>query len=350
MKIAYIIPSLVRSGPIKVVYQLTEYLHREHDIDVFYLEDRTDRELMSFSVPVNKISFKEAIDFDMYDIVHSHTIVADWYILRHHQKLKYCKSLTTIHNYAYEDLPMSYGKLKGYLMAFLWSIGTIKHDMQIVLSHHAKIYYQKKWWPNKRFSPIYNGINQKTLPQNSTNKNKELVSIGTIASAGGINRRKGIDQIIKALTYLPENYHLYIAGKDTSESDILKVLATKMNVLERVTFLGYVSDMDSFISQMDLFVVAPRSEGFSLALQEIVRYQKSVICSNLPIFHELFSEEEVTFFELENIEDLAKAIEKGYKNRYVLAPKAYQKFLANYTSEIMAKNYLKQYKELVYGQ
>ena len=348
MKIAYIIPSLVRSGPIKVVHQLTEYLHKEHDIDVFYLEDRTDRELMTFSVPVNKISFKETIDFDHYDIVHSHSMMPDLYIRWHADKMKQCKRVTTIHNYAYEDLPAAYGALKGYVMAMAWGIGLLKHDMQVVLSKHAKSYYEKIWWPNKRMIVVYNGVEGEvpTLPKNKE-KVDQTIKIGNIASAGGINVRKGIDQIVKALAFLPENHELYIAGKETAEVNVLKALAQKHHVEHRIHFLGYVSDMHAFINEMDLFVVASRSEGFPLSLQEIVQHKKSVVCSNLPLFQEIFDSNEVTFFTLEKSEELANAIKYAYQHRDTLAQKAYKRYREHYTADIMAKNYEKVYSQLI---
>jgi glycosyltransferase involved in cell wall biosynthesis len=99
---------------------------------------------------------------------------------------------------------------------------------------------------------------------------------------------------------------------------------------------------------MDLFVVSPRAEGFSLALQEIVRHKKPVVCSNIPIFKELFTVQEVRFFSLDDIDGLVEAIRSlaEGKDKNILIENAYAKFLSTYTTDKMGENYLSVYQDL----
>ena len=60
---------------------------------------------------------------------------------------------------------------------------------------------------------------------------------------------------------------------------------------------------------MDIVIVPSRSEGFSLVIQESARQHTPVICSNIPVFHELFNDE-VEFFSLEDRNMLKRAIIK----------------------------------------
>ncbi len=344
MRIAFIVPSLIKSGPIKVVHQLVEELQKEHLIEIFYFKI-PDREKLFFEVPVHQIKFIEAIDFDAYDIIHSHTILPDAYIWYHRNKIKKAKTVTTLHSYAKEELGFTYGEFQAFFIVKAWNLATSNHDQVVVLSKNAVNYY-KQFWHNKNIVYVYNGVaDMKIVISNKKDGRSEIMKIGTIASAGGINRRKGIDQIIKAMPKL-EDYELYIAGKETDETANLKQLAKMLGVLDRIYFLGYVDDMASFIKEMDLFVVSPRSEGFSLALQEIVRYKKPVVCSDVPIFRELFSETEVKFFMLNDIESLVEAIRDLSVNGDALAGNAYKKFLAMYTADKMAENYLNVYNIL----
>jgi glycosyltransferase involved in cell wall biosynthesis len=318
----------------------------EHEVEIFYLEDRTDRELLDFSVPTKKLSLFSNPDFSDFDIVHSHTIKADLFVAFHRKSLRGVKTVTTLHNYAGEDLIFSYGTIKGKLLLWLWQWATAKHDRIVVLSRHAQTYYQKHW-KDRVFEYVYNGV---ACPSSAhshvqSQAQTEYVRIGAIASAGGLNRRKGIDQIIRALAKLP-GYELHIAGKKTEESVALEVLAKEYDVAERVYFLGYVSDMAAFIADIDFFVVASRSEGFGLALQEIACMKKPLICSNIPVFQEIFGDDEVRFFELENIESLAQAIDGFEKAGMAYAQKAYRRYLSEYTPQKMVENYLKIYKEL----
>jgi glycosyltransferase involved in cell wall biosynthesis len=348
MKIAYIVPSLIRSGPIKVVHMLIEELKNNHEVEVYYFKDITDRELLHFDVLTYKINFTKKINFDKYDIIHSHTIVPDAYIWWHSKDIKKAKKISTLHNYAYEDLPYSYGFLKGYAMANAWNFLMTRHDVLVTLSKNALAYYQKRWL-NKSLTYIYNGVDVDKSYKNIKLEHTKTIKIGSIASAGGINRRKGIDQIIAALSLLQNNYELYIAGKKNSESEKLILLAKELGVENRVHFMDYVTDMKAFISEMDIFVVASRSEGFGLSLVEVVSYNKAVVCSDIPIFKEIFDETEVSFFHLEDINSLAEAVLSCYKKRHEFALKAYERFIGNYTLDKMAESYLKVYKNSLFG-
>ena len=348
MKIAYVVPSLIRSGPIKVVAALVAQLKQKHEIEIFYFKDRDDRELIDFDVPTTRITFFQRIDFDRFDIVHTHTIKADGYLFFHKGDIRKAKTVSTLHNYAFHDLRMSYGVAKGTLIAFAWNIVTFRHDQLIALSQDAQKYYQQ-YWLNPRIDYAYNGIESVAQPMTKAAIESDRINIGIIASAGGINYRKGIDQVVRALAHLPQKYRLYVAGKETNESHLLRQLANDLKVDDRVFFVGYVSDMEDFIERMDLFVVASRSEGFPLSLQEIVRYHKPVVCSELPVFKEIFTEDEVVFFELENIESLVAGIHQCFQNKEALSQKAYKRFVEHYTSEHMAKKYESIYKGLIHG-
>ncbi len=346
MKIACIVPSLIRSGPVKVAHQLVHGLAKEHEVTLFYLEDRTDRELLDFTVPVRKVSFWRGTDLSGFDIVHSHTIKADLFVALHRKKLGKAKTVTTLHNYAAEDLPLSYGKLTGTLLLWLWRGATAGHDRSVVLSRHAETYY-RRLWPERTYACVYNGVECPVAGRAAlSQKNGERVRVGVIASAGGLNRRKGVDQVIRALAGLPR-YELHVAGRETAETQRLTVLARQLGIEERVYFHGYVSDIASFIGDIDIFVVASRSEGFPLALQEIACMQKPVICSDIPLFREIFTDREVRFFKLENIDSLVRALDGFESVGSEYAKRARARYLAEYTPRRMVENYLKIYRELI---
>ena len=345
MKIAYIIPSTIKSGPVKVVHQLVSKLSVDHEIDIYFFKDVPTREHLEFPCSVKKIDFFEKIDMSRYDILHTHTIMPDAYVWYHKRKTDKVKIVSTLHNYAYEDLRYSYGKVKGTLMAFLWNIVTTRHDMLVTLSKSALDYYQQRWF-NKSLTYIYNGIDIDMNNKVEKRNNSHSIKIGNIASAGGINKCKGIEQVIKALQKLPKEYELYIAGKENDESLRLMALAKKLHVESRVHFEGFITDIKSFILDMEIMVVPSRSEGFPLSLMEIIQNYKGIVCSDIEIFREIFTEEEVLFFTIDNIDNLVEKIQTCYIKKDELAEKAYRKFVKQYSSDIMAKKYIKLYQSL----
>ena len=351
MKIAYIVPSIVRSGPIRVVEQLIRGLSNNNEIDLYYLEERHDRQLIDFGKRAKKINFFETIDFDRYDIVHSHTIKADAYLWWHRKRIKRTKVASTVHNLAYEDLPMQYGTLRGKVLADLWGKILRRFDGVICLTAEAVEYYKKRWRGVQILGFVHNGIDVETkkckISKNKIILNSKRKKIGVIASAGGVSKGKGIDQVIRALVDLPE-FELYIAGKNTETTAKLKNQAHSLGVEDRVRFLGFVEDVDCFIESMDVMVSPSRSEGFSLGLLEIVRARKPLVCSEIPSYKEAFNTNEVHFFPLEDIQKLSIALRDAATNEHsARTEKAYLRFLEEYTVDAMAKRYRTMYRSLI---
>ena len=89
------------------------------------------------------------------------------------------------------------------------------------------------------------------------------------------------------------------------------------------------------------------SEGFGLAMIEAALAKRSIVCSDIPSFHELFDKGEVEFFILNNKASLAKAITMAYENKNERGELAYKKACSKFTSFIMAENYLSYYSQVL---
>ncbi len=342
MKIAYLVPYISQSGPVNVVKYLCEELKKKHDVEVFYFKNIKK---VTFPVSTHKIGFFEKIDFDKYDVIHSHGVLPDAYVWLHRRSIKKAKTVTTLHNYVKEDYKYAYNPIKAFVLAKVWNIVTSKHDQVVVLSQDAVDYY-KDFWKNKNITYVYNGIPPNTVigQRHKQFSGDNNIKIGGIGS-GDITKRKGFDQVVKALKNLP-NYSFFIAGIG-QEVENLKHLADKTGVGSRVHFVGFQENISSFIEEMSIFVIPSRSEGFSLVLQEIARQKKPAVCSNIPIFKELLTSKEVNFFELEDTHSLSDAIQQIAVKKEEYANSLYEKYLASYTAKKMSENYLNLYKNLI---
>ena len=68
----------------------------------------------------------------------------------------------------------------------------------------------------------------------------------------------------------------------------------------------------------------------------------NVVASDIPIFRELFNDNEVNFFEIDNMESLSEAIEKAMT--VDKSETALEKYMQKYTLDIFAERYLEVYK------
>ncbi len=85
--------------------------------------------------------------------------------------------------------------------------------------------------------------------------------------------RKNLDTVLKAMVHA-ERLHLLVAG-DTQDS-IYPQLAATLGIEDRVTFLGYRSDVNHLMRQVDLFIFPSRYEACSLVVLE-------ALASGLPV-------------------------------------------------------------------
>lgn len=341
MRIAYIIPKPANSGPILVVLELVKQMMRHgHECTVYHFDEGNE---IIFPCKISRISFSQKIDFDSFDVIHTHGLRPDCYLFLH-KPLK-CKTLcvTTLHNYIIPDFSYQYNKFIAYTIGNLWMMCITRHDKIVTLSKDAIQYYKKRL-PTKKLAYVYNTRNIPLSSSITEEEKKKVLDFKGSSILIGVNAaltdRKGIDQIIKALKQLP-SYKLIIIGEGKSKKTLEQLCMTE-NVSQQVLFLGYKKDAYRFLPYYDLFALPSRSEGFGLTLIESAIYKKNVVCSKIPIFQELCPHNEVAFFDLENIQSLVQAIKTATENN-TLKERLYQRYCETFSPNIFFEKYYSIY-------
>lgn len=349
MRIAYIIPSLKRTGPNIVVHSIVNSkVINNNEIDIYYF-DKTENPLI-FPCPTHQISMNETINFDYYDIIHSNMLRPDRYIYKYRKSIKRAKLVTTIHQDIFSNLSSSYNIITASLVTPLWLKYISKFSFAVPISKSIKQIYKNKL--NNLSYVIYNGVNVNYRPDK---QNKELYNqikslkgncsflLGTYAQ---ITFRKGIDQIIDVLA-IKKDLGAVIIGEGNAKSSLIKKVK-ELKLDNRVLFLPYVKDPYNYLESIDVYVMPSRSEGFGLAMVEAAITRTPIICSNIDVFREIFNEDQVAFFSIDNIDSLSKAIDKVMINKEILSHNAYERASSQFTIDNMAKDYLNLYKLLLH--
>jgi len=346
MRIAYILPSLVNTGPIVVVNNIVKYLKDKVDlIDVYYFNEAPST--LSFDCDVFQISKSEAIDFDKYDIIHTHTLWADVYVYRNRKQIRRAKIISTIHQDTFTSFTIQFNRFVAFFLSHYWFRIQKQFDGVVAISDQLKNKYEKVF-PNK-IRTIYNGCHireNEYVDEEIKNlilgyKEKGYRILGSYAF---ISKRKGLNQIIDVLNLLPE--YVYVVFGEGPYLKKLKQSVDKFNLQDRVLFLPYVQAPYSYLKFMDIYMMPSYSEGFGLAMVEAALAKKSIVCSNLPSFHEIFTDEEVSFFEVDNAESLIQSISSAYMGIEEKGKLAFTRANLYFTAEIMANNHLNYYKEI----
>ena len=346
MKIAYILSSLANSGPIVVALDLVrEMQKKKHTVEVYYFDNKKELE---FPCPTHQISIRSRFPFHKFDIIHCHGLRPDLYIMLH--KPLFCKTpvCSTIHSYMFEDHAYKYGKWQSRITAKLVLASTFRDDKIILLSQHMLHYYEK-YLPARKLTYAYNTTtSDKSLPLTNSERDELLAFKNNdvlLCSVSGLNQRKGLHQIIQALPLLP-NFRYCIVG-DGDKREYLTSLATELGVADRVLFVGAKPAGYRYLQYADIFVMPSYSEGFPLAMLEAAAMGKVVVCSDIPVFREIFSKDEIAMFQLDDSGSLKDTLLKAYNNKETLSNNIYQKFTQEYSPTCFYHRHLSIYNQLI---
>jgi glycosyltransferase involved in cell wall biosynthesis len=349
LKVAIIIPKLAEKGPVIVAKNIALGLKEFQNIEVdfYYFEDGD----LNLEFKKSRLDFFKAHDFSEYDVIHSHMLKADLYCVWHNLMKKH-RVLTTLHQFIYNNLKADYSLLKALILNTLWKY-VLKNFHGIVYLTNTMCEYYNFQFKSPKCKVIPNGVNfiehndrtthdlEVTARINSFKK-RRLDVIGTLCL---LTHRKGVDQIIR---YLQRDVSkaLVIIG-DGKSFNILKKMSLELGVDNRVYFAGFLNNGMQYLSYFDFFFMGSRSEGFGLSLVEAAYYKVPIICSRINTFTELFLENEVSFFDVDDNDSLENAIRKIEKPNRDKLEKLHNKVLETYSICRMSNDYLSFYREML---
>ncbi|WP_375319951.1 glycosyltransferase [Aliivibrio logei] len=88
-----------------------------------------------------------------------------------------------------------------------------------------------------------------------------------IGNAARLEAVKGHPNLIEAMTFLKDDYHLLLAGSGTQKK-YLQHLTRQYKLEDRIHFLGHVEHMPAFYQSLDVFCLPSNNEGFPLSTLE----------------------------------------------------------------------------------
>lgn len=345
MKIAFILPSLANKGPIIFTKRLIiSLLNKENiEMEIYYFDDIVE---LQFPVKTIQISFFDKIDFDKYNIVHSTNFRPDLYVWYNRKRIQ--KSVSSTHNFIKEDLKFLYNGLISTIFSRLWFKALNSVDLLIVSSDYMKEYYKSKL-KQKNIIKIPYGIEEpEELP--ILDKDKELflelkkkyIIIGNVSL---LIKRKGLEQLI-ALLERKQDLAVVIVGEGEEKENLFK-LAKEKGVISRFFILGFKKDSFRYSRWFDIYVTTSRSEGFGMSAMEAIAQKVPLVSSRLPFLEEFFSEKDIAFFELDNVDSLVTAIESIEKDVESYKKNVYAVFNNEFSLLKMGKRHFKAYDTLL---
>lgn len=349
MKIAYIITSLAQEGPANVVMDLVKVMMAHgHYCKVYYFDDKSNEHI--FPCETQKIKFSEKIPFNDYDIIHTHSLRPDIYAFFHKPIFSKTKLICTIHNFVFQDLISDHGKIKGIIGGLIWQLCRIRNTRIIVLNKSAYKYYTK-WFGEKRIRIAYN---TRVLDTSKVIPNDDLIYLNNLrkkfnvicCSICRVTDRKGLNQIILALKSLSTKVCYLIIG-DGHGLNKIKELANELDLTDRVFFMGSRRDGYIYMPFIDIFCIPSHSEGFPLAMLEAASYGKAIISSDIEVFKEIFTREEVMICKENDIQSYVNGFKELISHMDTFGSKVKKRFETDYSPEAFYNTHIKIYNEVI---
>lgn len=345
MNIAYIVPSLAAKGPVIVVQDLCRrFVESGHRCKIFYFDDITE---LDMPCETERIRFRQKIDFTEWDVVHSHMLRPDLWVWLHKPAKSGTKFVTTVHQHITETLCSDYGKTQGLLVGKLWRMALRRFDRVAVLTPtHAESIPEVR---RSKKTVVFNG---RDIDMTQQPDNEDIETVGQLrkkypvilGSNSIITKRKGLDQIIRALPLLP--HCAYVAIGAGPETDTLKRLAEKLGVADRCLWLGFKPNGYRYYKLMDIYMIPSHSEGFPLSLIEAAAMGKTAVCSDIAIFRDIVDRTQVIFAPLDNPQQLASAVTQAVTRRGDLSANLHSLYVSTLTEREMYSRYLNLYTDL----
>ena len=344
MKILYILPSLKNKGPIVVAHDLVSvFTHHGHQCKVVYFDEGEE---LDFPCPTQRISLKEKMDFNVYDVVHAHGFRPQLYVTLHKPLTCKAKFITTQHNYVFNDFRYDYGKVKGILCSWLHLVTCLRFDTIVTLSQNARIYY-RRFFPMKHFEVAYNTTCRDAHCDLTEAEKQQVKSFKgdsfLLGTCCVLIPRKRVEVIIKALSLMPDVKFLVVG--DGVEMPKLKELAKSLDVAKRVLFVGRKPQGYRYMKHLDAFTLTSTSEGFPLSLLEAASFGTPAITSDLPVYHELFADDEIVILPSVEAEAVVGAVRKIMKNQKRYSEKIKEKFESAYSPNAFYEKHLAIYQK-----
>lgn len=359
MRIAYVISTLERSGPVNVLFGIVEGLLGRCEMAVYTLapegENSRQSEFEALGVSVTcacrnrvesmlwgKNMLAKELESFCPDVVHAHGYRA--YILC--SDLAY-PTIATVHNCIYEDFKTSYSKPQALWMTKTEVAALKRFDLVVACSESNAECLRNEYGLD--IVTVRNGVDQRVYFAVDDATRADLrVRLGygagktILISTGGCSERKGTLPLI-------EGFHAANEAEGTAELHIFG----KGPEFERCVGLGYgdvflhgfVDDVVPYLQAADLFVSASLSEGMPLAVLEALSCGLPALLSDIEPHREVAAlcnqYQLVHLFNLSDKTDLQSTLEIHFSS----GPVGYatSSDLSFISSRHMADIYIKLY-------
>ncbi|MGB9680061.1 MAG: glycosyltransferase family 4 protein [Thermoanaerobacteraceae bacterium] len=250
------------------------------------------------------------------DIVHMHGVKAALIGRVACFNLK-CKTVVTYHNFPEYD---SMNKYKKEIFLFATKLLNKNTSYFIFVSDKLKEYVLKREKISiNKIETVYNCIEDKGEENDKNFNLKGKLKLPEDSFVVGCVSRliysKGVQDLINVASEIKNTDIYFVIAGDGPMKNELESMVQNANISSRFFFLGFIKDIDSFLHNIDIFVLPSHQEGFGISVLEALNEGVPVIASRVGGIPEIIKDGvNGILFEKQNSDELKNAILALYSN------------------------------------
>jgi glycosyltransferase involved in cell wall biosynthesis len=191
---------------------------------------------------------------------------------------------------------------------------------------------------------IWNGIRNETEIFSNSDKSIFKSNLPIIGFVASFIKSKGSLFLVDVVNNISVPCNLLVVGnyKEEDKSSFLKQI---FNEKCEIVFYGFAKDTSRIYNEFDIFInCAQELESFGLTACEAMLHKLPVICTNSGGMKEIVLDKLTGFvIKKSDSRDFAEKIDFLIENpskRKEMGQLGYERYMSNFTSEIMTKNYV----------
>ena len=364
-KIIYIISTLVKSGPVNVLYNIVKHLDKnKFDITIVTLSPEPDEhsridEFIDLDINIQSLSLsriqgylyggfklKKIVDEIKPDIIHTHCFRSNLFSAIFLSKYKRC---TTIHSDYKVDLTKLYSGFTGKVMFLINHISLLLIKNNICCSRIIAEKLNERY-RYMSFDFVDNGIDSKKYkPAENKVELREKLHFPTDKKiwiwVGSFIDRKNPLFLVDVIKKLNTDDIFIFCG----DGNLYSKIKEQIKNLNNVFLTGNIDNIDEYLQASNYYISTSLSEGLPMSVIEAMACGLPCVLSDIEQHKYVLKDNQAgLLFKTNDEYDLIKKIEDIKMLDYNEASKKSREIvLQNFSSATMSEKYQKKYQEFL---
>ena len=165
----------------------------------------------------------------------------------------------------------------------------------------AELRVDRDGYEADKITVLYNGIDVPNFQLSLKRNEKNVLILGTAARLIPLKRIDLMIDIVKYINDQDVNCELHLAGKG-KHGECLKKYAKDQGLMDKIKFVGFVSDLSIFYNEIDIFILTSETEDLPVSIIEAMSYGRAIVATNVGGVSELLEEAVSHTFNLPMLE------------------------------------------------